>query len=329
MTRGMMSDFTHEYIETNGVTLHVASLGPSDGSPVVLCHGFPELWYSWRFQMDALARAGYRALAPDLRGYGTSSNPKGDIALYGSDQLTGDLCGLLDRFGYEKAAFVGHDWGAITLWEMGKLHPERMSSLFNMSVPLMQAPSPPIALYDAIFDGRFFYILYFQEVGVGESELEGSTRRFLRNMLYSASGEGMALGASLGPAPREGTRMLDTLREAPEVLPAWLSEADVDVFTEGFATSGFFGPLSYYRNLDANWERGREIAPSTIAMPTGFLTGSLDPVKLMMPGAAELMAKTLPDFRGATTIEGAGHWVQQERPDETNEALLGFLSQAG
>jgi pimeloyl-ACP methyl ester carboxylesterase len=306
--------------------MHVASCGPRDGKPVVLCHGFPELWYSWRHQLTALAAAGYRAMAPDLRGYGSSDSPKGDVTDYGSDRLTGDLCGLLDHYGYDQAAFVGHDWGAIVLWEMGKPHPERMSSLYNMSVPLMQAPSAPIALYDALFDGKFFYILYFQRVGVAESELEGDTRRFLRNMLYSASGEGMALGASLGPAPREGTGMLDILREAPVVLPSWLSEHDVDVYTRGFDQSGFFGPLSFYRNLDANWERGRAIAPATIAMPTGFLTGSLDPVKLMMPGAAELMATTLPDFRGVTTIEGAGHWVQQERPDESNTALMGFLA---
>jgi pimeloyl-ACP methyl ester carboxylesterase len=321
-----MAEVTHEHIVTNGITMHVASCGPRDGKPVVLCHGFPELWYSWRHQLTALAGAGYRAMAPDLRGYGSSDSPKGDVAEYGSDRLTGDLCGLLDHYGYDQAAFVGHDWGAIVLWEMGKLHPERMSSLYNMSVPLMQAPSAPIALYDALFDDKFFYILYFQRVGVAESELEGDTRRFLRNMLYSASGEGMALGASLGPAPREGTGMLDILREAPVVLPSWLSEHDVDVYTRGFAQSGFFGPLSFYRNLDANWERGRAIAPATIVMPTGFLTGSLDPVKLMMPGAAELMATTLPDFRGATTIEGAGHWVQQERPDESNTALMGFLA---
>jgi pimeloyl-ACP methyl ester carboxylesterase len=120
--------------------------------------------------------------------------------------------------------------------------------------------------------------------------------------------------------------MLDTLHPAPEHLPPWITEADVDVYARAFEASGFFGPLSYYRNLDANWERGRDISTSTIAMPTGFLTGSLDPVRLMMPGAAEAMATTLPDFRGITSIEGAGHWIQQERPQETNEALVEFLS---
>jgi pimeloyl-ACP methyl ester carboxylesterase len=323
-----MPEITHEQVASNGITLHVASCGPLDGPPVVLCHGFPELWYSWRHQLVALGDAGYRALAPDLRGYGASSRPQGDIAQYGSDQLTLDLCGLLDHFGYERAAFVGHDWGAIVVWEMGKLHPDRVSSIFNMSVPLMQAPAPPVGIYDSIFADRFFYIIYFQPVGVAEKELEADPRRYVRTMLYSVSGEGMS-EAPLPLAPREGTLMLDTLHAAPEQLPPWITEDDVDVYAKAFAEGGFFGPLSYYRNLDANWERGKDIVTSTIAMPTGFLTGSLDPVRLMMPGAAEAMPSALPDFRGTTTIEGAGHWVQQERPEETNAALLAFLSSVG
>jgi pimeloyl-ACP methyl ester carboxylesterase len=320
-----MREITHEQIASNAITLHVASCGPLDGPPVVLCHGFPELWYSWRHQLVALGDAGYRALAPDLRGYGASSRPQGDVAQYGSDQLTLDLCGLLDHYGYDQAAFVGHDWGAIVIWEMGKLHPDRVSAIYNMSVPLMQAPAPPIGTYESIFADRFFYIIYFQQVGLAEKELESDPRKYVRTMLYAVSGEGMSVGP-LPPAAREGTRMLDTLHPAPEHLPPWITEADVDVYARAFEASGFFGPLSYYRNLDANWERGRDISTSTIAMPTGFLTGSLDPVRLMMPGAAEAMATTLPDFRGITSIEGAGHWIQQERPQETNEALVEFLS---
>jgi pimeloyl-ACP methyl ester carboxylesterase len=320
-----MREITHEQIASNAITLHVASCGPLDGPPVVLCHGFPELWYSWRHQLVALADAGYRALAPDLRGYGASSRPQGDTAQYGSDQLTLDLSGLLDHYGYDQAAFVGHDWGAIVVWEMGKLHPDRVSAIYNMSVPLMQAPAPPIGIYESIFADRFFYIIYFQQVGLAEKELESNARKYVRTMLYAVSGEGMSAG-SLPPAAREGTRMLDTLHPAPEHLPPWITEVDVDVYARAFEESGFFGALSYYRNLDANWERGRDISTSTIAMPTGFLTGSLDPVRLMMPGAAEAMATTLADFRGITSIEGAGHWVQQERPQETNAALVEFLS---
>jgi pimeloyl-ACP methyl ester carboxylesterase len=317
--------FTHEQIASNGIELHVASAGPADGQPVVLCHGFPELWYSWRHQLAALAAAGYRAFAPDLRGYGGSSRPT-TVDQYGSDNLTADLGGLLDHYGYEKATFVGHDWGAMVVWEMGRLHPDRVSSLFNMSVPFTNAPAPPLEIFKVIFEGKFFYILYFQPLGVAEAEFEADPRHFLRTMLYSASGEGMASGApALGDAPAEGTRFLDILSPPPAVLPAWLTEHDVDVYAAAFEKSGFFGPVSFYRNMDANWQRSHEIPPSAYVMPVGFLTGSLDPVNAMMPGAAEAMAEAMPDFRGATLVEGAGHWVQQEKPAETNAALLQFL----
>lgn len=321
-----MTEITHEQIQVNGISLHVATSGPVDGPPVVLCHGFPELWYSWRHQLTALANAGHRVFAPDLRGYGQSSHPKGDVADYGSDRLTADLCGLLDHHGYQRAAFVGHDWGAILLWEMGRLHPQRVSSLYNMSVPLMTPPAPPTEVFKAIFADHFFYILYFQPVGPAEAELEADPHLFVRNILYSLGAEGMAERPWESPALREPTGLLDTLRDAPEQLPAWITENDVNVYSDAFAKSGFFGPLSYYRNFDANWERSKGIPASVFAMPVGFLIGGVDPVKLITPGAAEAMASLLPDFRGITTIEGAGHWVQQERPDETNAALLEFLS---
>jgi pimeloyl-ACP methyl ester carboxylesterase len=323
------TDFTHEQIESNGIELHVASTGPLNGPPVVLCHGFPELWYSWRHQLAALGAAGYRAFAPDLRGYGGSSRPT-EVAQYGSDNLTADLGGLLDHYGYEQAAFVGHDWGAMVVWEMGRLRPERASSLFTMSVPYSNAPAPPTEIFKVIFEGKFFYILYFQPVGVAEAEFDADPRHFLRTMLYSASGDGMANGLpALADAPAEGTRFLDILTPGPDQLPAWLTEHDVDVYAAAFEQSGFFGPVSFYRNMDANWERSHEIDPSVYAMPVGFLTGSLDPVNTMMPGAAEAMAGLLPDFRGVTMVEGAGHWVQQEKPEETNAALLQFLAAVG
>jgi pimeloyl-ACP methyl ester carboxylesterase len=324
-----MSEITHEQVPTNGIELHVATAGPKDGKPVVLCHGFPELWYSWRHQLDALSDAGYRVFAPDLRGYGGSSKPN-EVSDYGSDRLTGDMCGLLDHYGYEQAAFCGHDWGAMLVWEMGRLHPGRVSSLFNMSVPYSNAPARPTDIFEAIFAGKFFYMLYFQEVGPAEAEFEADPRGFLRTMLYSAGGEGMANANPLiADAPREGTRFQDIMSPAPDTLPAWLTEADVDVYAAAFEAGGFFGPVSFYRNIDANWERSHEIPPSVYTMPTGFVTGSLDPVRLMMPGAAEEMAAALPDFRSATTVDGAGHWVQQEKPAETNAAMLAFLSAVG
>jgi pimeloyl-ACP methyl ester carboxylesterase len=326
---GAAPPVTHEQIPANGIELHVATAGPADGPPVVLCHGFPELWYSWRHQLGPLAGAGYRVLAPDLRGYGASSSPK-EVGAYGSDSLTGDLCGLLDHYGYDQAAFVGHDWGALVLWEMGRLHPERVSSLYNLSVPFSQSPGPPTEIFGAIFEGKFFYIVYFQPVGPAEAELDADPRHFLRTILYAAGGEAMAEGnALLVDVPREGTRFIDTLTPAPAQLPPWLSEEDVDVYAAAFEKSGFFGPVSYYRNMDANWERSKDLGPSAFTMPVGFLTGSRDAVAAMLPGAVEAMAGSFPDFRGGTSVEGAGHWVQQERPEETNAALLAFLSDVG
>lgn len=322
-----MIEVTHEQIRTNDMDLHVASCGPDDGPPVVLCHGFPELWYSWRHQLTALGAAGYRALAPDLRGYGQSSRPSGDVARYGSDEITADLCGLLDHYGYDEGVFVGHDWGALAVWELGKLHPGRASAIYNMSVPFSMPPSdPPIERLDAIFADRFFYILYFQQVGPPEAELENDPRAFLRAFFYSASGAARLEGPAMALAPRSGTRLRDTLRPGPEHLTGWLTEEDLDVYARAFEEGGFFGPLSYYRNMDANWLRTKDVPAATLAMPTGFLTGSLDPVKGMFRNADETMAEVLPDFRGTTEVEGAGHWVQQERPDEVNAALLEFLS---
>jgi pimeloyl-ACP methyl ester carboxylesterase len=324
-----MSEITHQQVPTNGIELHVAISGPDDGTPVILCHGFPELWYSWRHQLAALGEAGYRAIAPDLRGYGGSTLSK-EVSDYGSDKLTGDLCGLLDHFGYDKAVFVGHDWGAMVVWELGRLHPDRVSALCNMSVPYSAAPAPPTEIFKVIFEGKFFYMLYFQPVGPAEAEFEADPRHFLRTMLYSAGGEGMANANALAiDAPAEGTKFLDILGTAPDVLPAWVTEADVDVYADAFKKSGFFGPVSFYRNMDANWARSNGISASVYAFPVAFITGSLDPVNSMMPGAVEAMAEVMPDFRGATIIDGAGHWVQQEKPAEANAALLAFLSSLG
>jgi pimeloyl-ACP methyl ester carboxylesterase len=321
-----VADISHEQVPTNGIELHVAVSGPTDGKPVVLCHGFPELWYSWRHQLDALGDAGYRVYAPDLRGYGGSSAPD-KVSDYGSDQLTGDLCGLLDHYGYETAVFCGHDWGSMVVWELGRLHPERASAICNLSVPYSQSSGPPTEIFRHVFGDGFFYMLYFQDVGPPEAEFDADPRRYVRTMLYSAGAEGMANpNPAIANAPAEGTRFLDILTPPPDELPAWLTEHDVDVYTAGLTRGGLFGPVSFYRNLDANWERSKDLPASRYAMPTGFITGALDPVNFMMPGAIEEMAAALPDFRGATVVDGAGHWVQQERPAETNTALLAFLT---
>jgi pimeloyl-ACP methyl ester carboxylesterase len=319
-----MHEITHEQVPVGDVVLHVAHCGPSHGPPVVLCHGFPELWYSWRHQLPFLAELGFHAIAPDLRGYGLSSRPRA-VDQYGTDRIAADLCGVLAHFHLERSVFVGHDWGAIAVWEMGLLHPDRVSAIYNLSVPFAApGPTPPIERIEAVFADRFFYILYFQTPGVAEAELEEDPRRFLRTFFYGVGGEGMRAGGK-GLLPRDGTRLLDTFNEPPKTLPAWLTDEDLDVYATAFAASGFAGPLNYYRNFDANWVRNKDIPATVLSMPTGFCTGSLDPVKAMFRNADEWMGTELPDFRGTTEIEGAGHWVQQERPHEVNDALSRFL----
>lgn len=321
-----MTDVTHRQVRTNGIELRVAEAGPVDGRPVVLCHGFPELSYSWRHQLPALAAAGYRVVAPDLRGYGGSDRP-GQVIDYGIGPLTADLLGLLDEAGHDQAVFVGHDWGALIVWDLARLHPDRVAAACAMSVPLFVPPVPPTQLFEALFPGQFFYILYFQQVGPAEAELARDPRRTMRTILWSASGD--AAGdrpAAPVSLPRQGTGFLDMAGDPPERLPTWLSEEDVDHYAAQFATTGFFGPVSYYRNLDANWHLTKDIPLDTLAMPVAFIGGALDPVIAMNPAGITVMEQSLPEFRGATLIDGAGHWNQQERPGETNAALMGFLS---
>ena len=312
----------HHIVRTNGIHLHVAEAG--EGDPVILCHGFPESWYSWRHQLPALADAGYRAIAPDQRGYGDSDRPK-KVTDYDIVHLTDDLLGLLDYMDVEKAVFVGHDWGALIVWEMARMHPDRMKAVVGVSVPFIPFPMPPTELFEQLSGGNFFYIIYFQPVGPAEKELEADPRTTMAKVLYGASGD--AIGDSertLATAlPREGTGFLTALTDPPAQLPDWLTNDDIDVYAEQFAKSGFFGPLSYYRNFDRNWELNKELGPERITMPSFFIGGDRDPV----PGDDGTMKALLPDFRGSVVIPGVGHWTQQEEPQAFNDALLGFLKE--
>ena len=318
-------------ISTNGVELVVHEAGDPADPTVLLCHGFPELAYSWRHQMEPLAAAGYHVVAPDQRGYGASSAPK-EVAAYGIEQLTGDLVGLLDHYGTSDAVWVGHDWGALIVWDAARLHAERMKAVMGVSVPFVQWPAPPTDLFRAVYTDRFFYMLYFQTVGPAEQELDADPRRTMATVLYGASGHGFT---SREPPtelpPMEGTGFLTMMPPLP-ALPfpgpegGWLDEADLDAYTEGFTTSGFFGPVSYYRNLDANYAIMSGLGPEAVTMPSGFICGDIDPVRQMDTGGIERMTATLPDFRGGTLIDGAGHWTQQEAPAAFNVALLAFLA---
>jgi epoxide hydrolase A/B len=306
----------------NGVELDLLESGDRGAPAVVLAHGFPEAAWSWRHQLPALADAGYHAIAPDQRGYGGSSSPN-VVDAYGIEDLCGDLIGLLDETGQEQGVFVGHDWGALIVWDLARLHPERVRAVVGASVPYTFWPGRPTEVLRRLMGDRFSYILYFQDVGPAEEELEADIGDTLARVLWSASGEGFRAPSEAPPA--QGTRFLTTLPPPPPLPWPWLTAADLKRYVATFERSGFFGPLSYYRNFDGNYDRMTALPPSRLTMPCIHIAGERDLVLLMAPNAAERMSAELPGFRGQTLIPGVGHWTQQEAPAAFNDALLSFL----
>jgi len=311
-----MHELTHRTIQTNGIRMHVAEQG--EGPAVVLCHGFPELWRSWRHQIGALANAGYRVLAPDQRGYGKTDRPEA-IEAYDIVQLTGDLVGLLDALDLNEAVFVGHDWGAPVVWNLSLLAPERVRAVAALSVPFApRSERDPITTLEFLFQGRFFYILYFQAPGVADDELAGDVEATFRRLFGGGVG-------TIQDSPT-GTGFLDTRRDAGP-LPSWLSQEDLDYYVAEFTRTGFTGGLNWYRNLRRNWELTEQLADAKVQAPAMFLTGERDPVRAFMTEAH--LDDRVPDLRAKITLPDTGHWVQQERPDEVNGALLEFLAALG
>jgi pimeloyl-ACP methyl ester carboxylesterase len=302
-----------QIIETNGIRLRVALAG--DGPMVVLVHGFPESWYSWRHQIRSLANAGYRVAVPDVRGYGGSDKLLA-IEAYTIKSISADIGGLITALGAEQAVVIGHDWGAPIAYGTALFHPERVRAVAGLSVPhLGRGLMPSVELFRRIYKDRFFYQLYFQEPGVAEAELEADVRRSLRKIYSSVRVE-----SPTGPG------FLDRLVD-PERLPSWLTEADLDYFVGQFRSSGFRGPLNRYRNSERDFEQLAIFEGELLTQPAAFMAGSRDHVLRMVPGTdmVELMRKQCADLRIVQLIEGAGHWVQQERPAEVSAALLQFL----
>ncbi|HEX3349559.1 MAG TPA: alpha/beta hydrolase [Acetobacteraceae bacterium] len=318
-----MPSIQHRTIETNGIRMHVAECGT--GPLVILCHGFPESWYSWRHQLRALGDAGFRAVAPDMRGYGETDRPE-PIDSYTLLHLVGDMVGLLDALGAEHAAIAGHDWGAPVAWHAALLRPDRFPAVIALSVPYR--PRGPVRPTTAMpqTDDAVFYQLYFQAPGLAEAVLDVQPRRFVRNILFAASGDAPLRPGGLAMVPRDvGARAW--LAADPPALPAWLSEADIDVYAAAFAGSGFRGGLNWYRNIDRNWELLASFAGAQIRVPALYVAGDRDLV-VGFTGMDRIIAgqtALVPQLRRSLMLGGCGHWTQQERPDEVNAAMIGFL----
>ena len=296
------------------------------GPLVLLVHGFPESWYSWRHQLPALADAGYRAVAIDARGYGRSSKPLA-IEEYRMVRLVADNVGLVSALGEQSAVIVGHDWGAPIAWNSAMLRPDVFTAVAGLSVPFAP-PSEfrPSALMRAMAGDEEFYVEYFQEPGRAEAEIEADVRGWLLGFMFTASGDAPPPDPTAGTVATvaRGTRMKDRFHR-PDPMPGWLSEADLDVYTSEFEHTGLRGPLNRYRNVDRDWEDLAAWRGASIAVPALFIGGDRDGPTVWGASAIAAFEHTLPRLHRSIILEGCGHWTQQERPDAVNAALLEFL----
>jgi pimeloyl-ACP methyl ester carboxylesterase len=341
---------TYETLRTNGVTLSVASAGR--GPPVIFCHGFPGLGYSFRHQLPAVAAAGFRALAPDQRGYGGSDRPA-DPALYDAEHVMQDMLGILDALGESEAVFVGHDFGAQQVCNLAVRHPARVTAVVIMSCPydfdlagrggagsaprMGSEPKAgafavpgvrPSQAFAAVARQHFFHMHYFQEIGPPEAELGARPREFLMRLMHALSAQGRL--SDWSKFPSAGTGYLDVLAPAPALPWSWLSREEFEHYVHEYTRAApdltFIGGLNSYRMADRNWELGAAFADADIAQPALFIAGAEDVVLKLIPAdAIDTMRRRVPGLRDVVLVPGAGHFVQQEQPQAVNEALLRFL----
>ena len=312
---------TERTISANGIELYLREQG--QGPLVVLCHGWPELSHSWRHQIPALAAAGFRVVAPDMRGFGGSSAPR-EVSAYSIFDTVGDMVALVAALGESKAVIIGHDWGAPVAWHAAMFRPDVFTAVAGLSVP------PPFRGHGRPLDQlrangiSNFYWQYFQTEGVAEAELEADLTKTFRILL---GGRGLS-DPTAAMFVKAGKGFLgDATGDLP--LPSWLSHADIAVFADAYRKAGFRGGLNWYRNIDRNWELTAPWQDAQIHQPSLFIAGSTDAVITGLIGAKRVneLERVLPNLKGKLIIEGAGHWVQQERPDEVNAALVDFVKQ--
>jgi pimeloyl-ACP methyl ester carboxylesterase len=312
-------------IDAGQVQLRVALQGA--GPLVVLVHGFPESWFSWRHQLTAIAEAGFTAAAIDVRGYGGSDKP-GEVAAYDMESLTADVVGVAAALQPgAPAILVGHDWGAPIVWNSALSRPERFSAVAGLSVPFSGVPNRPFTeiFREAFTDkGRFFYQAWFQEVGPPEAEAQADVRGFLRKFYYGICGDAPD---GTWPQKKHGATLLEGMVD-PQVFPPWLTSADLDYYVGEFERSGFFGPISRYRNHERDYEWLQQFRGRKLEMPSLLIGGDRDPAFNgfgRIPDPAAMMRQHVTDLRGVHVLPGCGHWTQQERPAEVNAILVPWL----
>ena len=316
-----MQAIEQQLLAVNGIDLCIHSCGPLDGPPVWLLHGFPECWLSWRKQMPVLAAAGYRVIAPEMRGYGRSSAPA-EVAAYDLLTLCADIQAAMDALGQQQVCIVGHDWGSPVAWHLALLEPTRVRAVVGMSVPFGGRPQKPITeTLKQVYAERFNYILYFQQPGLAERELDADIPRTLRLMMHNWSA---AVGRDLfwQDKPRSAG-LLDGLQDVDEP-PAWCEPEAFAGYVATYAEHGFGGPLNWYRNFERNWQGTEALQGACIEQPALFLLGDEDPVGVLEAYTIKQMPNVVPRL-SSHLLENCGHWLQCEQPDAVNELLLEFL----
>ena len=321
---------SHLQLEANGISIHAVSAG--SGPLVLFCHGFPESWYSWRHQLPVVAAAGFRAVALDMRGYGGTSAPA-DVGAYTVNHLVGDVVGAVAALGEQQAVIVGHDWGAPVAWFAALMRPDVFRAVAALSVPYIGPIGglpEGLTLNDLMrmeAAGRDYYRLYFQEPGVAEADLEADVDRSVRGFIYTISGDIVADGVHErgwdGHFPL-GETVTDQL-VVPAQLPAWLTEEDIAFYAGELRRSGFRGGLNWYRNINQLPAILAPFVGAAIHQPALYMGGELDLIAGNTPEALAALPSAVPGLRRLEVLPGAGHWLQQERPTEVNEALVDFL----
>ncbi|MFJ6436374.1 alpha/beta fold hydrolase [Streptomyces sp. NPDC091416] len=326
MPSELSAGLRHRVVEAPAGRLHLVEQGT--GPLVLLVHGFPESWYSWRRQLPALAAAGYRAAAIDVRGYGRSSGPAA-VDAYRMLDLVADNVAVVRALGEESAVVVGHDWGSNIAAASALLHPEVFRAVALLSVPYAPRGGPrPTEVFGGIGGPeQEFYVSRFQEPGRAEAEMEPDVRGWLAGFYAALSADTMPAAGEPDPhfVARDGGRLRD--RFPAGVLPAWLSEDDLDFYAGEFERTGMTGALNRYRNMDRDWEDLARFDGAPVTQPSLFIGGALDASTTWMADAIDAFPATLPALTASHLLDGCGHWIQQERPDEVNRLLTAWLGQ--